>query len=278
MDETHRAAVAERAARAGGTVARERFRQGVDVETKADKNDLVTAADRDAQQQVVATVRREFPEEPFLCEESEGGGEVRVAGLDAVERREAVPASGPVWVVDPVDGTANYVRGLRYWATVVAALVDGEPVGVATYLPAQGDSYTAGPESVTRNGDPVRVSDRTDPETFAVGAVGRWPREPGGASLDDLGARFGDVRRVGSMQATLALVASGSLEGAVATGRPHPWDSIAGAELVRRAGGTVTDLRGEPWTHDSTGLVASNGRAHERLREAVSESPGATAE
>jgi myo-inositol-1(or 4)-monophosphatase len=120
----------------------------------------------------------------------------------------------------------------------------------------------------------LRVSDRSDPGTFALGAVGRWPREDGGASLDDLGSRFGDVRRVGSMQATLALVAAGSLEGAVATGTPHPWDSVAGAELVRRAGGTVTDLRGEPWTHDSTGLVASNGRAHERLLDAVSEPDG----
>ena len=271
MDETHRAAVAERAARAGGVVARERFRQEVRVETKADKTDVVTAADRDAQQQVLATVRREFPDDPFLCEE-----EVQVTGPEAVDRREAVPRSGPVWVIDPIDGTANYVRGLRYWATVVAALVDGDPVGVATYLPAQEDIYAAGPESVTRNGDPMCVSDRSDPETFALGAVGRWPREAGGASPDALWSRFGDVRRVGSMQATLALVASGSLEGAVATGTPHPWDSIAGAELVRRAGGTVTDLRGEPWTHGATGLVASNGRAHDRLLDAVSDSPGAT--
>lgn len=271
MDETHRAAVAERAARAGGVVARETFRQEVAVETKADKTDVVTTADRDAQQQVVATVRQEFPDDPVLCEE-----EVPVVG--SVDRRDSVPATGPVWVVDPVDGTANYVRGLRYWATVVAALVDGKPVGVATYLPAQEDIYAAGPESVTHNGDPMRVSDRTDPETFALGAVGRWPREKGGASLDELGGRFGDVRRVGSMQATLALVASGSLEGAVTTGRPHPWDSIAGAELVRRAGGTVTGTGGEPWTHESVGLVASNGQAHDRLLDAVSESPGATAE
>ncbi|WP_159901413.1 inositol monophosphatase family protein [Salinirussus salinus] len=267
MDETHRAAVAERAARAGGVVAREMFRQEIAVETKTDKSDVVTVADRDAQQQAVATVRQEFPEDPFLCEE-----EVAVVG--GVDRRDSVPTTGPVWVVDPIDGTANYVRGLRYWATVVAALVDGDPVGVATYLPAQDDIYTAGPESTTKNGEPLRVSDRSDPGTFALGAVGRWPREDGGASLDDLGSRFGDVRRVGSMQATLALVAAGSLEGAVATGTPHPWDSVAGAELVRRAGGTVTDLRGEPWTHDSTGLVASNGRAHERLLDAVSEPDG----
>ena len=274
MDETHRVAVTERAARAGGIVARDTFRQEVAVETKADKTDVVTAADRDAQQQVVATVRQDFPDDPVLCEEEE----VPVVG--SVDRRDSVPASGPVWVVDPIDGTANYVRGLRYWATVVAALVDGDPVGVATYLPAQGDIYAAGPESVTRNGDSIGVSGRTDSETFALGAVGRWPRRDAGASLDALGTRFGDIRRVGSMQATLALVAGGSLDGAVTTGTPHPWDSVAGAYLVQRAGGTVTDLRGEPWTHDSTGLVVSNGQAHDRLLAAVSDSldasPGST--
>ncbi len=269
MDETHRAAVAERAARAGGVVARNTFRQELAVETKADKTDIVTAADRDAQQQVVATVRRDFPDSPVLCEE-----EVPVVG--SVDRRDSVPASGPVWVVDPIDGTANYVRGLRYWATVVAALVDGDPVGVATYLPAQEDIYAASTESVTRNGDSMRVSGRTDPETFAIGAVGRWPRRDGGASLDALGTRFGDIRRVGSIQATLALVAAGSLDGAVATGTPHPWDSVAGAYLVQRAGGTVTDLRGEPWAHDGTGLVVSNGQAHDRLLAAVSDSFDAT--
>jgi myo-inositol-1(or 4)-monophosphatase len=268
MDVTHRAAVAERAARAGGIVARESFRQEITVETKSDKTDVVTAADRDAQQQVVATVRQEFPDDAFVCEEE-------VALLGEVDRRASVPERGPVWVVDPIDGTANYVRGLRYWATVVAALVDGEPVGVATYLPAQEDIYTAGPESATHNGNPLRVSDRSDPETFAVGAIGRWPRRDGTASYDVLGARFGDLRRVGSMQATLALVAGGSLDGAVTPGSPHPWDAVAGAHLIERAGGTVTDLSGEPWRHDSEGLVASNGQAHGQLLDGVREAVAA---
>jgi myo-inositol-1(or 4)-monophosphatase len=155
-----------RAGRPGGVVARETFRQEVAVETKADETDVVTVADRDAQQQVVATVGQEFPGDPVLCEDE---GPV-VGGVDS---RESVPTSGPVWVVDPIDGTADYVRGLRYWATVVAALVDGAPVGVAIYLPGQEDIYAAGPESVTHNGNPMCVSDRADPETFALGAVGR---------------------------------------------------------------------------------------------------------
>jgi myo-inositol-1(or 4)-monophosphatase len=64
------------------------------------------------------------------------------------------------------------------------------------------------------------------------------------------------------MQTALAFVASGELDAAITTRRPSPWDSIAGAHLIERAGGTVTDLDGEPWRHDGRGLVASNGAAH----------------
>jgi len=68
-DSLHRAALAERAARAGGVVARNRFREALAVETKSSKNDVVTEVDSDAQSQVVATVREAFPDDRFLCEE-----------------------------------------------------------------------------------------------------------------------------------------------------------------------------------------------------------------
>jgi myo-inositol-1(or 4)-monophosphatase len=269
--------MAERAARAGGVVARETFREDLAVETKADKNDLVTEADRDAQRQVVATVRQEFPADTLVCEE-----EAIPPGEDpeGFELRETLPESGDAWVVDPIDGTANYVRGIRFWATSVAAVVGGEPVGVATYLPSEGDIYTAGPESATRNGTAMSVSDRTDPETFAVGLIGWWPRQAGAeytALFRAAVERFGDVRRLGCMQGVLALVASGSLDAAFMPATPHPWDAVAGAHLIRRAGGTVTDVHGDPWRHDSQGLVVSNGAAHEVVLEAVREGEGVEA-
>lgn len=269
-DGSRRAAVAERAARAGGVVARETFREPLSVETKADKNDLVTAADRDAQRQVLSTLAREFPNDAYVCEEPDEGAESD-ADLD---RRERVPSSGDAWVVDPIDGTANYVRGMRFWATSVAAVVGAEPVGVATYLPAEGDIYAAGPESVTLNDEPMAVSERADPETFAVGLIGWWPlreSERYAATFRAAAGAFGDVRRLGCMQGVLALVASGSLEAAFMPNRPHPWDSIAGVHLVRRAGGTATDLEGERWTPESTGLVVSNGLAHEHVLEVARE-------
>lgn len=270
-DSTLRAAMAERAARAGGVVARETFREALSVETKANKNDLVTQADRDAQQQVIATIRQEFPDATFVCEE-----ESTPPGVD-VDLVETVPEAGHAWVIDPIDGTSNYVRGIRFWCTSIAAVTGGEPVGVATFFPAMADCYTAGPESVSRNDTPMSVSDRTDPETFAIGLLGWWPvtrAEEYSSLFRETTRRFGDVRRFGCMQGVLALVAAGSLDGAFLPQSPHPWDSLAGAHLIRRAGGTVTDVHGDRWTHDSEGMVVSNGTAHEELLDVVARGIG----
>lgn len=260
-DVTLRAAMAERAARAGGVVAREQFRGDLQVDTKQNKNDMVTGADRDAQRQIIATIAQEFPTATLVCEETS-----RPPGVsDELTFAERVPGTGPAWIVDPIDGTSNYVRGMRFWATSVAAIADGEPVAGATYLPSQEDIYTVGPESVTRNDTLMTVSKRTDPETFAVGLIGWWPSRKSdeyGALFRAANNRFGDTRRLGCMQGVLALVAAGSLEGAFMPSPPHPWDAITGVHLIREAGGRATDIHGERWTHESEGLVVSNDTAH----------------
>ncbi|MFB6188384.1 MAG: inositol monophosphatase [Halapricum sp.] len=277
-DARQRAALAERAARAGGAVARDLFRAEFEVETKADKNDLVTDADREAQRQVVHTVVQEFPDEAFLCEETleNPGGEDSPDTPKSIQRAgpavETVPESGACWVVDPVDGTANFARGLRIWGTSIAATIDGETVAAATYLPALQDIYTVGPDSASRNGQPLRTSERTDPETFAVGLVARWSIDSSdrfGALARQINRHFGDSRRFGSYQATLGMVASGELDAAVTTEPSTPWDTLAGVELVRAAGGSVTDLDGSPWTLDTDGLIASNGTAHDDVVDAA---------
>jgi len=254
MDADRRRDLARRAALAGGAVALESFREDIDVLTKDGKTDVVTQADRDAQSTVVAVIKDEFPDDLIVGEEADA--------------RKRVPETGAAWVIDPIDGTNNYVRGMREWGTSVAAVVDGEPVAAATALPALGDTYAAGPNEVTRNGDSIAVSDRTDPELCAVSPTIWWGydrRGEYGTIATEIVERFADLRRVGCAQASLAMVADGALDGVVTNVDPNPWDSIAGAHLVRRAGGTVTGLDGDPWRFDSVGLVASNGRIHDEL-------------
>jgi myo-inositol-1(or 4)-monophosphatase len=241
-----------RAAETGAQVALESFRGDLSIETKSGKTDLVTATDRAAQRRTVECIHDEFPDDPVVGEESDAS--------------TTVPEDGPAWIIDPIDGTSNFVRGLRIWGTSVAAVEDGKAVAAATVLPALSDTYLAD-EETTLNGDPVRVSAREDPETFAVAPIllgGNY-----GSTVDALAERFGDIRRFGCAQATLAAVAGGSLDAAVTTTEMSPWDTVAGAHMIRQAGGRVTDLVGEPWRHDSPELVASNGTAHAELLAAV---------
>jgi len=255
-EDTERARVAEAAARAGGEHALSAFREDLDVETKANKTDVVTRLDREAQERVVGTIRESFPDEPVVGEEPAEGV------------RTTVPETGPAWVVDPIDGTNNYVRGVRLWATSVASVVDGEPVAAANVLPSTGDSYRLAPGGVTRNGEPVTASERSDPETFRVVPAMWWPRDRRAeytALAREIVTRFDDLARYGSAQAALSMLADGAVEGVVTNVVANPWDTIAGVGMVRAAGGTVTDLAGERWSHDDRGLVASNGRAHEEV-------------
>ena len=259
MDDTSlRLAVTERAARAGAAVALDGFRDDIDVETKDGKTDVVTEADRQAQRRVVEIVRETFPDDAIVGEEED-------------ERKE-VPEDGPAWVIDPIDGTNNFVRDLRVWATSVAAVVDGEAVAAVNVLPALGDAYVAGPDGVTRNGHPVSVRDESDPEQCTVAPTIWWDfdaRDEYAAACEAVVTRFGDMRRFGSAQATLSTVADGSLDGVLSNLDPNPWDSVAGAFMIERAGGTVTGLDGDPWRHDSPGLVGSSGACHDDVLAAA---------
>ena len=255
---TDRASVAERAARGGAAVASDRFRSDVDVETKGGKTDVVTEADRASQRRVIEVVRDVYPADALVGEEE--------------EELKAVPAEGPAWIVDPIDGTNNYVRDVRVFATAVAAVVDGDPVAAATVLPAMDDVYTSDADGAYRNGDRVAVSGISDPELATVAPTVWWGfdrRDEYAAACSEVVHRFGDMRRFGCAQATLAMVADGSLEGTITNVACHPWDTVAGVHMVRQAGGRVTDLDGVRWAHDSRGLVASNGSVHDELLEAA---------
>jgi len=259
MNADQLARLAEAAAAAGASVAADRFRTALDVERKAG-DEAVTELDRAAQAAVVDRLRETAPDATIVGEET--------------GTADAVPPDGTAWIVDPIDGTENYVRGNRRWATSVARLENGEPVAAANRLPSLGDGYVGRPGSVTRNGEPVAVSERDDPSRFAVAPIVWWGfdrREEYTAAVRAILERFGDLRRTGSAQATLSLVAAGGLDGAITNVAASPWDTVAGAAMVEWAGGRVTDLEGEPWRYDSRGLVASNGRAHDAVLAAARE-------
>jgi myo-inositol-1(or 4)-monophosphatase len=249
----------------GAELARAGFRTAVAVETKTGPLDSVTELDREVQRRVVERLRDTDPSVCIVAEED----------LPDFDTRTTVPDEGFAWVLDPIDGTNNFVAGNRCWGVSLGAVEDGDPVLAVNEFPALGDRYVAGDgtESLpTRNDDPCSVSDRTDPATFTVNPV-FGVSEPHREMLSDYVAvvtdRFGDMRRFGCAQLALSAVAAGELEAAVSGVRLNAWDTAAGVYLVRRAGGVVTDVDGERWRPGSTGLIASNGEAHDTLVDAV---------
>ncbi len=258
--DTHaqRASVAREAARVGAETAIAAYRTDIAVEQKSGTTDLVTEADRRAQRRVIETIQESFPNDTIVGEEGDA--------------RKSVPSEGPTWVIDPIDGTNNYVREIDYWATAVAAVVDGDPVAGAIHAPALEDVYTSGFDSPTRNEDQISVNSVADPDRATVIPTVWWgsdQRTEYARACERVVTRFGDLRRFGSAQLALALVAAGSVEAAITNVETNPWDTVAGVHLIREAGGTVTDINGAHWEHDSRGIVASNGNLHEQVLTAA---------
>lgn len=253
-----RETLAERAASAGSEVAAALFRTDLTIDTKASEVDYVTRADTRTQQRIIETITERFPDETIVGEE---GDELK-----------QVPTSGVAWVVDPIDGTTNYVNGIQFWVTSVAVVEDDEPVAAANVLPVLDDRYVAGTDGLRHNGRPATVSETDELSTSLVAPILRYGhryREQYEELLSALSPVVADFRRIGSAQASLSLVAAGAIEATVGTADPNPWDTVAGAHLVEQAGGTVTDIYGEAWSPRKQGIVASNGRVHDELLETI---------
>ena len=250
--------VAKNAATVGATVAKSHFNMELCISTKSDKTDFVTAADRTAQQRVVEELRKEFPKEQIVGEED-----------DLPKRPDS---TGTCWIVDPIDGTNNFVRGIPFWSTSVARLKDGECVAASTVAPLGFGVFVADERETRQDDQTVSVSDRSDPERCNAIPTLWWDYE----SRDEYSAickritdQFADLKRYGSTQLELALLATGKVDAVITNQQGPAWDTVAGVHLVRQAGGTVTDVHGDTWTYESEGLVASNGAVHETALEAV---------
>jgi myo-inositol-1(or 4)-monophosphatase len=203
-----------------------------DVNEKA-RNDLVSVADRAAEQAIVAEIERLHPGHAILAEES---GWTRKL------------ADRPVWIVDPLDGTTNFVHGFAQFAVSVGVAVDGRVDFGVVLDPVKGDLFRAARgRGATWNGTPCRVTDRPG-LSGALVATG-FPFKAH-ELLDPYLAIFRDVflgckaiRRPGAAALDLAYTAAGLFDGFFEF-RLSPWDLAAGSLLVEEAGGVVTDMDG----------------------------------
>jgi myo-inositol-1(or 4)-monophosphatase len=179
-----------------------------------------------------------------------------------------------VWVLDPIDGTFNYAAGSPMAAILLGLLHDGDPVAGLTWLPFVDERYIAvagGP--LLKNGvaqpplAPVALADSLiGVGTFSADSRGRFPGRYRLAVLENLSRVSSRLRMHGSIGIDLAYVADGILAAAINFGG-HVWDYAAGVAQVRAAGGTVTDVAGEPWTPASRSVLAAAPGAHEEILE-----------
>lgn len=230
------AALAADLVREAGRLAMDLRRSGLAVDTKTSVSDVVTAADRAAERLVLDHLATWRPDDGVLGEE---GG--RRAGT-----------SGRTWVVDPVDGTYNFVHGLTWWCSAVALVQDGEPLLGAIYHPHEDVLHVGGPGlATTRNGEVVaRAADRPLAEVCATTYLHPpFLDGPVGAAFARAVADAATVRMLGSGSLDLAAVAQGDL-GVFVQHSVADWDWYPGSALVRGAGGVVRRLEaaGVTWS------------------------------
>lgn len=221
-----------------------------DVGTKSSETDVVTAADIAVEKLVRERLAELRPGEPVLGEESGSSG---AAG------------GGVCWVVDPIDGTVNYLYGFPWYAVSLAAQVDGESVAAAVVEPASGRRWTASRGGgAFLDGRRLRVSSATRLELslVATGFAYRAERRARqAAGITGLLTRVRDIRRAGAASLDLCAVAAGWLDGYFEHGL-HRWDWAGGALIAAEAGAVVR----LPATDDDMTFVATPGIADELTR------------
>ena len=244
-------AVTLTAARRAGRILRARFGRLRQVEAKGG-NDLVTEADRRSEQGVVEVIRAAFPKHAILAEEGTTGG----------------PSADHLWIIDPLDGTTNYVHTHPLFAVSIAYVYRGHCLVGVVYAPALRELYWAvAGRGAWLNGRRISVS-RVDSLKQALVAAGvpsaSNERREVVSAVQALLSQVQDFRSSGSAVLDLCFVAAGRLD-AYFEHKLSPWDVAAGGLIVLEAGGQVTDLAGNPFSPTQRSALATNGRLHPEL-------------
>ncbi len=248
--------VAQEVARAGAALVRQAIGQRIEARFKSDANP-VTEIDEAAERAMLEVLRRLRPEDTVLAEES-GGDDWR---------------SQRIWLIDPLDGTVNFIHGIPQVSVSVALWNEGKPlVAVITDVHRHEEFTAVAGEGAHLNGSGTSVSAVADLGQAIVATGFPYDRNVRGRdyarTLGEVLVRVQGVRRFGSAALDLAWVACGRYEGYWESGI-QPWDAGAGVLLVAEAGGTVTNGEGGPHRLDDPVIVVSNGLIHTDLLAAV---------
>jgi myo-inositol-1(or 4)-monophosphatase len=249
--------IAIRAARSAGSVIMRSVPhiEHLTIEEKG-KNDYVSEVDRLAEQEIINMIKKSYPEHAILAEESGESGD-----------------NDTVWIIDPLDGTANFLHGFPQYAVSIAVQVKGRIEHGVVYDPQRDELYTASRgEGAKLNDHRIRVSNRRhiDGAVMATGFPFRFPAIQADyfKSFHAVFDKVSDIRRPGAAALDLAYVAAGRTDGYWELALSS-WDIAAGMLLIEEAGGIVTDCEGGDDMLKTGNILVGNVHMHKQLLETV---------
>lgn len=220
----------------------------LEVRHKKDK-DLVTNADISAEDSIVSTICEKFPEHNILCE----------------ERGLTDNGSEYTWVVDPLDGTHNYVYGLPFWGVSIAVARDNVPIVGVLYSPSCDEMVTAERgKGAFLDGNRLKVSGRELGDSLIFSGARFHVDRSSTDTMQKLIDNVFTVRMLGVAVTSFSFLAQGKVDGYVSNVL-RPWDYAAGWLVTEESGGKMTDFDGKALRLESANIVASNGGIHDEL-------------
>ncbi|WP_245856100.1 inositol monophosphatase family protein [Paenibacillus rigui] len=252
---------AQMMARTAGSLIKQRMDSGFATEEKSSSFDVVTEVDKASEELIRKGILLQHPDHRFLGEE-----ESFVSGKPLQEVLLEAQNEPFLWVVDPIDGTSNFVQGIPGFTVSIALACRGELTVGVVYDPVLDEMFWAEKgQGAYLNGKPIQVAsaDQLGRSVIATGFPSNMQAR--GAVYNGLGRLLEQcrtIRSLGSAARHLAYVGAGRLHGFWENGL-NAWDVAAGALIVQEAGGTVTDTRGEAYSLLTRDITASNGRIHE---------------
>lgn len=249
--------IAINAAHIAGDLMRQEFPKVASIPiTQKARHDYVTEIDKSSEAQIVREIKRYHPDHAILGEEGGAQGE-----------------SEYVWIIDPLDGTSNYLHGIPHFGISIALQIKGRTEHAVVYDPMRDEMFSASRGNGAHlNNTRIRVSARTTLDS-AILATAFPFRQRGMMSVytgifSDVFRKIEDIRRNGAAALDLAWVAAGRMDAYFEIGL-KPWDVAAGALLVREAGGVVTDFDGNDAVEESRSILAAPYKLMTPLRKII---------
>ncbi|OUW05559.1 MAG: inositol monophosphatase [Betaproteobacteria bacterium TMED156] len=241
------------ARKAGSIINRASLDPGIIKVTEKEKNDYVTDIDKTCENEILNILRQAYPKHHFLAEE-----------LTSNQLNSPIKfsSSHPTWIIDPIDGTTNFIHGFPNYCISIALHQNGEIEQAVVYDPSRDELFTASKgRGAYLNDRRLRVSKQITLDSALI-ATGFPPRDPKMfdnyySIVKKLGKSSTSIRRVGSAALELCYVASGRFDGFFELGL-MPWDSAAGSLIIQESGGFVGNFNGDNNFLFTSNIVAAN--------------------